>query len=46
MNYNRGISLLTKKFSMLINSENLTKRACFLKIKKIMDKKLSINGNL
>jgi cytidylate kinase len=46
MDYNREISPLTKKFSMLINSENLTKRACFLKIKKIMDKKLSINGNL
>ena len=38
--YNRKNSPLTKKFSMLINSENLTKRACFLKIKKIMDKKL------
>ena len=44
--YNRKNSPLTKKFSMLINSENLTKRACFLQIKKIMDKKLSINGNL
>jgi len=44
--YNRKNSPLTKKFSMLINSENLTKRACFLKIKKIMDKKLSINGNI
>ena len=44
--YNRKNSPLTKKFSMLINSENLTKRACFLKIKKIMDKKLNINGNL
>jgi len=31
---------------MLINDENLTKRACFLKIKKIMNKKLNINGNL
>ena len=38
--YNRKNSPLTKKFSMLINSENLTKRACFLKIKKIIDKKL------
>ena len=44
--YNRKNSPLTKKFSVLINSENLTKRACFLKIKKIMDKKLSINGNI
>ena len=44
--YNRKISPLTSKFSMLINTENLTKRACFLKIKKIIDKKLKINGNL
>ena len=44
--FNRKNSPLTKKFSVLINSENLTKRACFLKIKKIMDKKLNINGNL
>ena len=44
--YNRKNSPLTKKFSMLINSENLTKRACFLKIKKIMDKRLNINANL
>jgi cytidylate kinase len=44
--FNRKNSPLTKKFSMLINSENLTKRACFLKIKKIMDKKININGNL
>ena len=44
--YNRKNSPLTKKFSVLINSENLTKRACFLKIKKIIDKKLNINGNL
>ena len=38
--YNRKISPLTKKYSILINSENLTKKACFLKIKKIMDMKL------
>ena len=44
--YNRKISPLTSKFSILINTENLTKRACFLKIKKIIDKKLKINGNL
>ena len=45
--YNRKISPLRKtKDSILINTTNLTKRACFLKIKKIIDKKLSINGNL
>ena len=38
--YNRKISPLTKKYSILINSENLTKKACFLKIKKIMDRKI------
>ena len=38
--YNRKNSPLTKKYSMLINSENLTKRACFLQIKKIIDKKI------
>ena len=39
--YNRKISPLRKtKDSILINTTNLTKRACFLKIKKIMDKKL------
>ena len=45
--YNRKISPLKKtKDSILINTTNLTKRACFLKIKKIIDKKLIINGNL
>ena len=40
--YNRKISPLKKtKDSVLINTTNLTKRACFLKIKKIIDKKLS-----
>ena len=44
---NRKISPLKKtKDSLLINTSNLTKRACFLKIKKIIDKKLLINGNL
>ena len=44
---NRKISPLKKtKDSLLINTTNLTKRACFLKIKKIIDKKLKINGNL
>ena len=39
--YNRTISPLKKtKDSILINTTNLTKRACFLKIKQIMDKKL------
>jgi len=30
----------------LINTTNLTKRACFLKIKKIIDKKKLFNGNI
>ena len=39
--YNRKISPLKKtQDSILINTTNLTKRACFLKIKQIMDKKL------
>ena len=45
--YNRRISPLKKtKDSILINTSNLTKRACFLKIKKIIEKKLNINGNI
>ena len=41
--YNRKISPLKKtKDSVLINTTNLTKRACFLKIKKIIDRKLNI----
>jgi len=45
--YNRRISPLKKsKDSILINTSNLSKRACFLKIKKIIDRKLKINGNL
>ena len=44
---NRKISPLKKtKDSLLINTTNLTKRACFLKIKKIIDRKLKFNGNL
>ena len=40
--FNRKISPLKKtKDSVLINTTNLTKRACFLKIKKIIDKKLN-----
>ena len=39
--YNRKISPLKKtQDSILINSTNLSKRSCFLKIKKIMDRKL------
>ena len=45
--YNRKYSPLKKtKDSILINTTNLTKTACFLKIKKIMDNKLKFNGNL
>ena len=45
--YNRKISPLKKtKDSILINTTNLSKRACFLKIKKIIDKKITIDGNL
>ena len=41
--FNRKISPLKKtKDSLLINTTNLTKRACFLKIKKIIDRKISI----
>lgn len=40
--YNRKISPLKKtKDSVLINTTNLSKRACFLKIKKIIDKKIA-----
>jgi len=40
--YNRKISPLKKtKDSVLINTSNLSKRACFLKIKKIIDRKLN-----
>jgi len=39
--YNRKISPLKRtRDSILINSTNLTKRSCFLKIKKIIDRKL------
>ncbi|MDA9604667.1 (d)CMP kinase [Candidatus Pelagibacter sp.] len=39
--YNRKISPLKKTSdSILINTTNLTKRSCFLKIKQIMDKKI------
>ena len=40
--FNRKISPLKKtKDSLLINTTNLNKRSCFLKIKKIIDKKLN-----
>ena len=45
--FNRKVSPLRKtKDSVLINTTNLSKRACFLKIKKIIDRKLILNGNL
>ena len=45
--HNRKIAPLKKtKDSVLINTTNLTKRACFLKIKKIIDRKLKFNGNI
>ena len=45
--YNRKIAPLKKtKDSILINTSNLTKRACFLKIKKIIDRKLKLHGNI
>ena len=45
--YSRKISPLKKtKDSVLINTTNLSKRACFLKIKKIIDKKIKLNGNI
>jgi cytidylate kinase len=41
--YNRKVSPLKKtKDSVLINTTNLSKRACFLKIKKIIDRKIFI----
>ena len=44
---NRKVAPLKKtKDSLLINTTKLNKRACFLKIKKIIDKKLIINGNI
>tara|TARA_B100001057_G_scaffold233871_1_gene234059 strand:- start:1970 stop:2674 length:705 start_codon:yes stop_codon:yes gene_type:complete len=45
--YNRRISPLKKtKDSVLINTTNLSKRSCFLKIKKIIDRKLLLNANI
>ena len=46
--YNRKISPLKRtKDSILINTTNLTKRACFLKIKKLTELKLKkFNGSI
>ena len=46
--YNRKVAPLKKtKDSILINTTNLTKRACFLKIKKLTEKKLKqFNGSI
>tara|TARA_Y100000992_G_scaffold168878_1_gene113451 strand:- start:177 stop:845 length:669 start_codon:yes stop_codon:yes gene_type:complete len=45
--YNRKVAPLKKtKDSVLINTTKLSKRSCFLKIKKIIDRKLTFNGNL
>ena len=45
--YNRRISPLKKtKDSILINTSNLTKGPCFFKIKKIIEEKIKINGNI
>ena len=38
--------LIKTKDSILINTSKLSKKACFLKIKKIIDKKLKIYGNI
>ena len=44
---NRTYSPLKKtKDSILINTSKLSKKACFYKIKSIIDKKLKINGIL
>tara|TARA_Y200000002_G_scaffold70891_1_gene55409 strand:+ start:14 stop:682 length:669 start_codon:yes stop_codon:yes gene_type:complete len=44
---NRKISPLKKtKDSILLNTSNISIRRCFLIIKKIIDKKIELNGNL
>ncbi len=44
---NRKISPLKKtKDSILINSSKLDRRLCFLKVKKIIDRKINLNGDL
>ena len=45
--YSRKVAPLKKtKDSVLINTTKLSKSSCFIKIKKIIDRKLNINGNL
>ena len=45
--YSRKVAPLKKtKDSVLINTTKLSKTSCFLKIKKIIDRKLDTNGNL
>ncbi len=45
--YNRKVAPLKKtKDSVLINTTKLSKSSCFLKIKKIIDRELTFNGNL
>ena len=45
--YNRKVSPLKRtRDQYLISSENESKRSCFLKIKKLIDKKLRLNGNI
>ena len=45
--YNRRISPLKRtKDQYLISSENESKRSCFLKIKQIIDKNSTLNGNI
>ena len=34
------------KDSILLNSTKLSRKQCFLKIKKIMDKRLQLNGSI
>ena len=47
LDINRKYSPLKKtKDSILINTSKLSKKACFRKIKAIIDGKLNINGNL
>ena len=38
--------LIKTKDSILINTTKLSKKACFKKIKAIMDRKLKLNGNI
>ena len=45
--YSRKVAPLKKtKDSVMINTTKLSKSSCFLKIKKIIDYKIRINGNL